>query len=663
MAMDDVSSPSAGVTTAPGECILPDAPVIAIQDNDCPSTAGVISALDVGEGITIFWALSENGPWSTTTPDYTNSAFTVYAKAINDATDCESAIVSEITNPQECVVYDCPDLSANIGDSCNDGDPNTENDVVGEDCVCAGTPIVVYDCPSLSANIGDSCDDDDPNTFNDTVNDNCECKGQTIPAPTCENFAYFIANNKPGQSTTIYGITLNGGTAEMHFIADYPEELHLAYNAQNNLLYGISKMSTMYVTMNPYDATPAFSAQIALNEAPGEVTGAVFSPQGELLISSQTKKAIFIVDLVTKDLIQYDNYAPVFGGDIAYSADGTLYLVTNTGGALYEVHPEGIANDVLIANTATKKNTGMAITADDQLIISVHGHSALTLFNTDGTAAGSIPLTLNGEPFTLDYGDMASGCNTYKDPDDSSCSDFASFYTHYNEVTGESDVYGVSFSGTSANLTHLLHLPFEVHMGYDGENDLLYMVSKAGSFYRVYDVGADAVLTDIPFSTTLNDVTAVEFSAHDQHLYVGHQRFKTIYKVNPATGQVSLHGQASVYGGDIAIFNDGTAYLSTQTGDMLYDISNVSAPVGIGNIPVKVTGMTLMGENLVIANYGSAAFYEINPADASVENSYTALFNGEPFELGFGDMAGGCIATGTGQPKMVLGYVDGGAVL
>ncbi|MCZ4410789.1 hypothetical protein O3Q51_18375, partial [Cryomorphaceae bacterium 1068] len=36
---------------------------------------------------------------------------------------------------------DCPD--GNIGDPCDDGDENTENDVLGEDCVCAGTPIPV----------------------------------------------------------------------------------------------------------------------------------------------------------------------------------------------------------------------------------------------------------------------------------------------------------------------------------------------------------------------------------------------------------------------------------------------------------------------------------------------------------------------------------------
>ncbi len=44
-----------------------------------------------------------------------------------------------------CTATDCPD--GNIGDACDDGDENTENDVLGEDCVCAGTPIVVSsDC-------------------------------------------------------------------------------------------------------------------------------------------------------------------------------------------------------------------------------------------------------------------------------------------------------------------------------------------------------------------------------------------------------------------------------------------------------------------------------------------------------------------------------------
>ncbi|MDG4947060.1 fibronectin type III domain-containing protein, partial [Weeksellaceae bacterium KMM 9713] len=36
--------------------------------------------------------------------------------------------------------FDCPSLQANIGDSCNDGNDMTENDVVTEDCECVGTP-------------------------------------------------------------------------------------------------------------------------------------------------------------------------------------------------------------------------------------------------------------------------------------------------------------------------------------------------------------------------------------------------------------------------------------------------------------------------------------------------------------------------------------------
>jgi hypothetical protein len=86
-----------------------------------------------------------------------------------------------ITANCECVgviVYDCPALSANIGDACDDGDANTSNDVITANCECVG--VIVYDCPALSANIGDACDDGDANTSNDVVNANCECVGGIV---------------------------------------------------------------------------------------------------------------------------------------------------------------------------------------------------------------------------------------------------------------------------------------------------------------------------------------------------------------------------------------------------------------------------------------------------------------------------------------------------
>lgn len=49
---------------------------------------------------------------------------------------------------------DCEYLALNIGDACNDG-ASTENDAITADCECAGT--VVYDCPELEVNNGESC--------------------------------------------------------------------------------------------------------------------------------------------------------------------------------------------------------------------------------------------------------------------------------------------------------------------------------------------------------------------------------------------------------------------------------------------------------------------------------------------------------------------------
>lgn len=92
-----------------------------------------------------------------------------------NSTECTSQVT---VNPGvNC--YDCSELTADIGDACDDEDPNTENDIVTEECDCIGTSI--FDCPILEANIGDSCDDDDSNTENDVITSECNCEGTEIP--------------------------------------------------------------------------------------------------------------------------------------------------------------------------------------------------------------------------------------------------------------------------------------------------------------------------------------------------------------------------------------------------------------------------------------------------------------------------------------------------
>ncbi|MBK8443978.1 MAG: T9SS type A sorting domain-containing protein [Sphingobacteriales bacterium] len=116
---------------------------------------------------------------------------------IGDACDDGNANTENdmVTSGCECAgtviapTYDCENLQANVGDACDDGNANTENDMVNTSCECAGTVIApTYDCENLQANVGDACDDGNANTENDMVNTSCECAG-TVIAPTydCEN--------------------------------------------------------------------------------------------------------------------------------------------------------------------------------------------------------------------------------------------------------------------------------------------------------------------------------------------------------------------------------------------------------------------------------------------------------------------------------------------
>ncbi len=46
--------------------------------------------------------------------------------------------------------YQCPDLEANIGDPCDDGNPDTENDRLTADCECIGIPICEEPYPAVT---------------------------------------------------------------------------------------------------------------------------------------------------------------------------------------------------------------------------------------------------------------------------------------------------------------------------------------------------------------------------------------------------------------------------------------------------------------------------------------------------------------------------------
>ncbi len=60
-------------------------------------------------------------------------------------------------------IFDCPDLMANYGDSCDDGDIMTENDVIQADCTCGGEMI------TATHNLAGSSIDIYPNPVSDVI--------------------------------------------------------------------------------------------------------------------------------------------------------------------------------------------------------------------------------------------------------------------------------------------------------------------------------------------------------------------------------------------------------------------------------------------------------------------------------------------------------------
>lgn len=120
-----ISSPTTSITTAPGACTTSGSPTIVITNNVCPSTSGVISATGCGAGFIVEYARSMNGRWSSTPPAYTNTAFTVFARCRNTATNCVSPVVSATTAPTPCAQFNGGSINAlNIYPNPSSGEVN-----------------------------------------------------------------------------------------------------------------------------------------------------------------------------------------------------------------------------------------------------------------------------------------------------------------------------------------------------------------------------------------------------------------------------------------------------------------------------------------------------------------------------------------------------------
>ncbi len=167
---------------------------------------------EVHEENNIAWSsLGENSSWGiagTVTDE------NMIVSVCNDISACNYTPGANVTNTDACIYN---------GNSCDDGNPETTDDTISSDCICAG--IVITGCMdanacnynanatsddgSCGAALGTPCDDQNAATENDVIVANCNCEGTAIGNSVDElnqQFSVF-----PNPSEGIYNIAIKNG--------------------------------------------------------------------------------------------------------------------------------------------------------------------------------------------------------------------------------------------------------------------------------------------------------------------------------------------------------------------------------------------------------------------------------------------------------------------
>ncbi len=148
------------------------------------------------------------------------------------------------------------------GQACNDNNICTTNDILDNNCNCNGTPspdndndgfCAEQDCndfnPNIPAAVGTSCDDNNPNTNNDLIlADGCTCLGTPTTGGGCT--AEFSGTNN---SILITGMTAPNQTAKV-FDANFNTifECFNNCNASENI---VAPNGTYYVSIDQWTAS------------------------------------------------------------------------------------------------------------------------------------------------------------------------------------------------------------------------------------------------------------------------------------------------------------------------------------------------------------------------------------------------------------------------
>lgn len=520
-----------------------------------------------------------------------------------------------------------------------------------------GTQVASYDVKLSGASftfgtgdLGSGCVDDQPN-----------------PIVVCDEYSYFLADhtNEPNindRSTNIYGVAPSGGVAALTFLKNVPFRAQLAFNPVDKLLYLVDSDNAPHDVYS-YDIANDVLTPLSAVSGSGTVSMAAFSPAGELFIGNSSEDKVYKIDPATGTKTFHADL-PIQAGDLIFTKTGNLFSVSRQGDKLYAVS----GGTYSVVASIEDSCTGGALTGDGKILTLHNDKTYLNNYALDGTHLGTLDLTLNGNPFTPNSGDLSSGCISAQPniPMDPPCDDLAIYYTHVEDLPGgghTTDLYEVSLNGSDADLTLVDSYTAgsgKGHLALDPTTGLVYIVDNLNGDITEYDPTTNTygavINTGLPKTPT-----AVFDDAGT--LYVGDADLDKVYTVDLGTGTPTFVTNAPVLGGDLA-FVDGDLYLATRETNQLLKLDlGGGAPTLVGSVDNLVAGMASLGNGTLLVQADGQTAYKVLDTDGNELGSLDAKLGGASFTLAGGDLASGCVAPTQPDPicdNLTLYYADNG---
>ncbi|MGQ4555643.1 SipW-dependent-type signal peptide-containing protein [Halobellus sp. GM3] len=252
-----------------------------------------------------------------------------------------------------------------------------------------------------------------------------DSRGDNVLQTDCEEKLYLTDSGT--NPTTLYEVTLTKGSAELTELLgpgdyggdgnfDQTDAIAATPNGDQILFY--DKESGHLGT---YDIDgDSFTDEGEISGDPGGIVLAGYSPSGTLWAASQDTNELYTVDPSGPSATsQGDTGIDLSGADLVFSSDGTMYIWTANTDAdgLYKVDdpssdPTAVPVDSSNIGEKDERITGLAIrdAGTGDLVGSDRDNDEIVVIDrTDGSISDRYPMTLGGEDYSYDFGDMTSG--------------------------------------------------------------------------------------------------------------------------------------------------------------------------------------------------------------------------------------------------------------